>query len=154
MMLSTVISCIAVLGIGIAMSDSTKGFNQLYNRVYSDVVAESHSAKKMFDSMVRRSNCYKALLDDDELGVEVQYYSGPSAAFPDLYTYFYYEDTHLYAEYGRLVGGAKEILDSRAVCGNVQSCLFKQTGRSLQMVLTLSDGSHQITTVTSAVMHN
>ena len=156
LMLSSVIGGIAILGIGIAMSDSNHGFKEMYNLVYSDVVSDSQAAKRMFDAMVRQSNCYKVILDlDDYRWVEVHYYADASSTYPDRYASFYFEDTHLYAEYGRIFSdGTQETLDYRAVCGNVQNCSFKQTGRSLQMILTLNNGSHQITTVTSAVMHN
>ncbi len=156
MMLASVIGGIAMLGIGIVLSDSNRGFREMYNRVYSDVVADSHAAKRMFDSVVRQSNCYEVILDlDDGRWVEVHYYADSYSTSPDRYTCFYYEDTHLYVEYGRiLASGVKETLDYRVFCGNVSNCAFKQTGRSLQMILTLNNGSLQITTVTSAVMHN
>jgi prepilin-type N-terminal cleavage/methylation domain-containing protein len=156
MMLASVLGGITMLSIGIALSDSNHGFREMYNRIYSDVVTDSHAAKRMFDSIVRQSNCYEAILDLDEgRWVEVHYYADSYSAFPDRYTSFYYEDTHLYVEYGRILeGGVKETLHYSAVCGNVSSCKFKQIGRSLQMILTLNNGSLQITTVTSAVMHN
>jgi prepilin-type N-terminal cleavage/methylation domain-containing protein len=156
LMLASVIGGIVMLGIGISMSDSNRGFKEMYNHIYSDVISDSQAAKRMFDARVRQSNCYKAILDlDENRWVEVQYYANSSSTSPDRYTTFYYEDTHLYAEYGRILSsGIKETIDFRPVCGNVQNCSFKQTGRSLQMILTLNNGSHQVTTVTSAVMHN
>jgi prepilin-type N-terminal cleavage/methylation domain-containing protein len=156
MMVAAVIGGIALLSVGIVLSSNHQGFNSMYNRVFSDVVTDGHNAKRMFDFAVRQSSCYKAILDLDEgHWVEVHYYEAPSSVFPDRYKCFYYEDTHLYVERGRILeDGEKETIDFEAFCGNVSNCVFKQTGRSIQMILTLNNGSEQITTVTSAVMHN
>ncbi|MBN2020686.1 MAG: hypothetical protein JW749_10745 [Sedimentisphaerales bacterium] len=155
LILASIIGVTALLGVGIALSDSHRGFTQMYKRIYSDVVTDGHVAKRMFDSMVRKSNCYQPVLDADAQGVEVRYYADSNSLEPDQYSYFYYQDGNLYVEYGRILsGGIQETLDNRTACRNVTACTFKQTGRSLQMILTLNNGSQELTTVTSAVMHN
>jgi hypothetical protein len=156
MMVASVISIIGMTSVGIVLSSNQQGFKATYNRVFSDVVTDSHNAKKMFDFTVRQSNCYQAILDSDEgHWVEVHYYAEPSSVFPDRYKCFYYEDTHLYVEQGRILeDDVKEIINLATVCSNVSNCVFKQTGRSIQMILSLNNGSEQITTLTSAVMHN
>ena len=155
MMVAAAIAVIATFSISIAISDSNFGFRKMYDRIYSDVVTDSHVARRMFDSVVRKSCSRGFILDDEGRWVELYYYSDPDAEVIDRYICFNWDDTHLYVEYGRILEeGVKETLDYRAVCGNVTNCVFKQTGRSLQMLLTLNNGSEAITTVTSAVMHN
>ena len=61
-------------------------------------------------------------------------------------------------EYGRLYddddGGGKEALHVRTVCRNVTDCVFKRVGRSVQMILTLDDGTQANTVVSGAVLNN
>ena len=155
MMVAAVIAVIATFSVSMALSDSNLGFKAMYNRIYSDVVTDSHVARRMFDSIVRKSYSRGCILDDEGKWVELYYYSDPGAEVIDRYICFNWDDTHLYVEYGRILeDGAKETLSYTGVCGNVTNCTFKQTGRSLQMLLTLNNGSEAITTVTSAVMHN
>jgi hypothetical protein len=155
MLLASVIVVIAIFSVAVALSDSHHGFKAMYNRIYSEVVTDSHVVRRMFDSVVRKSNCHECILDYNGRWVEVHYYDGPGSMVPDRYTCFNWDDTHLYVEYGRILeDGVKETISYRTVCGNVSNCTFRQTGRSLQMILTLSNGSQTMTTVTSAVMHN
>jgi hypothetical protein len=154
-MSAAVIAVIATFSVAIALSDSERGFKAMYNRVYSNVVTDSHIARRMFDSVVRKSCSRAFFVSDDGTWFEVCYYSDSDAVAVDRYICLNWDDTHLYAEYGRIhEDGVRETLSYRAVCGNVTNCTFKQTGRSLQMLLTLSNGSEEMTTVTSAFMHN
>jgi hypothetical protein len=92
------------------------------------------------------------VLDESGQSVEVYYYSDPNAVEPDSYAHFYQRDTDLFFEHGKL--DPRETLGFNHLCGNVASCNFKLTGRSLQMLLTLDNGTKRMSTVTSAVLHN
>jgi hypothetical protein len=155
MVIAAVILVIVMFAVAIVVSDNIRGYNSMFNRIYSDVVTDSHVAKRMFDSVVRKSCSGRFSLDDSGRQLEVHYYADSNSAVPDRYMFFYQQDDHLNVDYGRILNnGSKEILDEMVVCGNVSGCTFKQTGRSLQMILTLNNGSQELTTVTSAVMHN
>ena len=155
MMVASVIAVTATFSVSIALSDSNFGFRKMYNRVYSDVVTDSQMARRKFDYVVRKSCSREFFVADDGTWMEVRYYSGPGAATVDRYICLNWDDTHLYAEYGRILeDGSLETINYSAVCSNVTNCTFKQTGRSLQMLLTLNNGSEAMTTVSSAVMHN
>jgi type II secretory pathway pseudopilin PulG len=152
LMVAAVIAVLAVLGISIAVSDSQKGYNATYNRVYSEVVIGSHIAQSAFDAVIRKSSNQWYLIDKDGNWVEVYYYADPNSVKIDRYARFYTADSNLYAEHG--IRSPREPLNTDTICGNVTSCEFKQTGRSMQMILTLDNDSEKLTTTTSAVMHN
>jgi len=152
--LMTAAAIIPIMGFGIAivLADSQRGWNAMYNRIYSHVVTDSHVARRMFDAVIRKSSSQSYVLDGGGTSVETYYYSDPNVPFLDGYACFFVAGNHLYVEYGQL--NPKQTTNIETICGNVASCVFRANGRSVQMFLTLDNGSQRITTVTSAVMHN
>ncbi len=146
------IAVISVIGFAIALSESQKGFNESYNRVYSDVVTGSHIAQRTFDSIVRKSTTQWLLVDNNGEWVEVYYYSDPNAIMIDSYARFYQSDTNLCVEYGNR--SPREVLSVSTICSNVTSCEFQNTGKAVQMILMLDKGDQHITATTSAMLHN
>lgn len=156
---TTVIAGIVISGIGIILVDSQRGWNKMYSRIYSDVVTDSYVARRAFDSVIRKASGEKFLLSEDGDWVEVCYYADSGSTAVDRYARFYYieevdgvETGRLNVEYGKL--NPRETLTIQTVCENVTSCVFKGTGRSAQMILTLDDGSQTVAVTSSALMHN
>ncbi len=141
-----------IIGVGVVLVDSQRGWNAMYNRTYSDVVTDAHVARRMFDSVVRNASSQGILVDDNGSWVEVYTYSDPNSPVVDVYAKFKAKNRELTLEYGELDSGAT--LSIEPICGNVSNCVFKSSGRSVQMILTLDDGLQSVTVVTSAVMHN
>lgn len=153
LMVATSLASTIIIGVGVVLVDSQRGWNAMYERTYSDVVTDAHVTRRMFDSVVRNASSQGILLDDAYGSwVEVYTYSDPNSAVVDLYAKFQAKNGYLTLEYGELDSGVTLSLDP--ICGNVSSCVFKSSGRSVQMILTLDDGSQSVTVVTSAVMHN
>ena len=155
-MVATGIASIVIVSVGALLVDSQRGWNTMYSRTYSDVVAEAHVARRRFDSVVRNASNQGILLDVDGEWVEVYYYSDPNVAVVDSYARFYKSDNgndmQLMIEYGEL--DPRQTLITEALCSDVSSCTFKTSGNSAQMVLSLDNGSQSTTVVASAVMHN
>jgi len=152
LIIATALGSIVLISVGVVLVDSQRGWNAMYERAYSDVVTDAHVARRMFDSVVRKASEQTILLDDDGSWVEVYYYSDPDSDVADRYALFYAADGQVNVEYG--VVNPRKTLSRETVCGNVSSCVFKSVGRSLQMILTLDNGSQRATVVSSAVMHN
>jgi len=152
LMVATALSSTVLIGVGVVLVDSQRGWNAMYDRTYSDVVTDAHVARRMFDSVIRNASSQLILLDDNGSWVEVYTYSDPNSPVVDLYAKFQAKSGNLTLEYGELDSGATLSIDP--ICGNVSSCVFKSSGRSVQMILTLDDGSQSVTVVASAVMHN
>jgi len=153
LMVATGIASTIVVGIGAVLVDSQRGWNTLYERAYCDVVTDAHVARRMFDSVVRNASSQTISLDEEAGSwVEVYTYSDPCSPVVDLYAKFKAKNGELTIEYGDLADGAT--LSIEPICRNVSSCIFKSSGESVQMILTLDDGSKSITVATSAVMHN
>ncbi|MHC4395171.1 MAG: prepilin-type N-terminal cleavage/methylation domain-containing protein [Planctomycetota bacterium] len=153
LIIAMTIAIIPIFVVGIILSDSQRGWNNMYNRVYSDVVTDSYVARKTFDTIIRKGDREKITLADDGSWIEVHYYANSDSTVIDRYARFYQADGDLNIEHGVLDTG--EILSTQTVCSNVSNCVFKGgTGRSAQMILTLDNGTQALTTVSSAIMHN
>ena len=152
LVITGVVAVIVLLGIGVVLVDSQRGWNAMYNRVYSDVVTDGHIARRMFDAVVRKASREDILLDEAGTWIEVHYYQDSDSVELDQYARFYLSGDELKIEYGNLDPG--EELSTQTVCSNVSSCVFMVTGASVQMVLRLDNGSEAATVMSSAATHN
>lgn len=152
LMITVAVMSIILSAIGIVIIDGQRCWQMLYGQTNSDVVTDGYVARKKFDTVIRKSSVDKILTDGNGNWIEVYYYSSDSSPVVDRYARFYAADNVLNIEYGQL--DPRETLNVETVCENVSDCTFKQIGRSAQMILTLEDGTHKNTIVTSAVTHN
>lgn len=152
LVIAITISLIVIAAVTVLFVDSQRGWRYMYNRLNSDVVTDSYVARKKFDAVVRRACSDKFSLDDLGRWIEVYYYEDDFSTTPNLYARFYESDGDLNIEYGTL--DPKQTTGVQTVCSNVAGCIFKKVGKSAQMIITLDNGSQEITTVASAVMHN
>ncbi|MBW7988411.1 MAG: hypothetical protein FVQ84_00085 [Planctomycetes bacterium] len=141
-----------VLAIGMALVDGQRGWNYMYNRVYSDVVTDGYVARRKFDAVLRKASREKFLIDSAGSWVEVYYHASDASTVVDRYARFYTAGGTLNIEYGQL--NPTSTLTTETVCENVSSCTFEQLGRSIQMVLKLDNGTQTNTLITSAVTNN
>jgi len=152
LLIATAVMVIVVLAIGIALVDGQRGWNYMYDRVYSDVITDGYVARRKFDAVLRKASRDKFLLDPAGGWVEVYYYANDASTVVDRYARFYTANGDLNVEYGLYPN--KETLSVETVCGDVSSCTFKQLGRSIQMILKLDNGTQTNTVISSAVTHN
>ncbi len=149
---------IAMLSIGQILSESQKGWNLIYNRMYSEVVTGGHIAKRTFDSIVRKSSSKGITIDPDSKWVEVHYYDTDGSSFLDRYAKFFVSGNLLRVERGWLnpndAANPKGTIATDTICGNVNKCIFKQSGNSVHMMLTLNTGTEKMLIGTSAILHN
>jgi hypothetical protein len=152
LMIATGLASTIIIAVGVLVVDSQRGWNTMYNRAYSDVVTDSHVARRMFDHVIRSASSQGILLDDDGGWVEVYYYADPNSPAVDRYARFYGLNSQLLIEYGAL--NPRQTLNTEIICEDVTSCAFMSAGNSVQMILRLDNGSQNKTVVASAVMHN
>ncbi len=152
LMIAIAIMVIVVLAIGVALVDGQRGWNYMYDRIYSDVVTDGYVARRKFDAVMRKASRDKFLLDPAGGWVEVYYYANDASTVVDRYARFYASGGKLNVEYGQLDPKATDTIET--VCGNVSSCTFKQLGRSIQMILKLDNSTQKNTLITSAVTNN
>jgi hypothetical protein len=152
-MVATVLAVIVTLGLSIILADSQRGWHTMYNRIYSDVVTDGYSARRAFDNVLRKASGEKYFVDDSSGWIEVYYYADANSISVDRYARFFCnENGQLNIEYGSLNPTQTQAIQT--VCENVTSCIFKATGRSAQMMLTLDNGTQSATVVSSSFMHN
>jgi len=152
LMVAVVFLALAIAAIGIVLADSHKGWARMYNHVYSDVVTDGHVARRIFDSIVRKSSRNHILVDPGGTWAEVRYYADSSSTDFDRYARFYQSGEKLLIEYGTLDPAG--VLWTQTVCSNVSSCAFSRSGKAVEMILRLDNGSETATVTTSAVAHN
>ena len=152
LMVATGLASTIIIGVGVLVVDSQRGWNTMYNRAYSDVVTDAHVVRRMFDSVIRNASSQGILLDDEGGWVEVYYFSDPNSSVVDRYARFYGSNDQLLIEYGAL--NPRQTLNTEIICEDVTSCAFMSAGNSAQMIITLDNGSQNKTVVASAVMHN
>jgi len=152
------LAAIVMSGVGVIIADSQRGWSVMYNRIYSDIVNDSYVARRAFDAVIRKASREKFSLDPAGTWLEVYYYADSDSTALDRYAHFYCSTSQgsttsqLNVEHGIL--DPKETLFTQTICTNVSSCVFKQAGKSAQMVLTLSDGAQTFPVISAAVMHN
>lgn len=152
LMVATVAGVIITFAVGILLVSSQRGWQTMYGGINSGAMADSYVARKTFDAVVRKASREKLLLDDSGDWIEVYYYDDAASTTADCYARFYESDGNLNLEYGQL--NPRETSTVLTVCRNVSDCVFKANGCSVQMILTLDDGQHTATVVSSAVMHS
>ena len=145
-------SLIVIIAIGAVLAGSQRDWNRMYNRACGDIVTDGYIARRAFDAVIRKASKERFLLDEDGDWLEVYYYADEDSAVVDRYARFYESGGELKIEYGKLE--PKATLSVQTICENVSSCVFRATGTSTQMILTLDDGTQTITVTSSAVLHN
>ena len=152
MMIAMLVMVIASFAIGAVIVDGQNGWSVMYDNIHSDVVTDGYVARKRFDTVMRRASREKIFVGDGGGSVEVYYYANDESTVVDRYVRFFEANGDLNLEYGQL--DPKVTLSIETICGDVSGCTFRQVGRSTQMILTLNDGTHTNTIVSSAVTHN
>ena len=153
LMAAVVVSLIIILGLGIVLADSHRGWNTMYDRMYSGVVVEGAIARKAFERVARKAKRGLFSLDDvDGEWVELYYYSDVNTVNVDRYARFYKLGEELKLEYGIIEPRAE--LGTENLCSNVSDCVFTVTGGTAQMQLILDNGSQTSTVTSSAFIHN
>jgi hypothetical protein len=152
LIIAEVLSVCVILGIGICLVDCHRGWSAMFNRIYSDVVTDSHAARRVFDRIIRKASSQNITLAEDGSWIEAAYYQDSDSEQPDRYARFYVSENQLMVSYGTL--NPKAETTNLKICDNVTSCVFSTTGTSVQMVLKLDNESEEATVVSSAVAHN
>lgn len=145
---------IVLLGIGVALVDTQRGYHKMYDRVHGAVATDSYAAKAVFDKVVRRSSRKRYVLGTSNLAVF--YYSTLSSGTLDRYANFRTEGGNLFVDYGLVDsdGKAQNASNTVLVARSVQAASFSVDGACVKMVLRLDDGKQRVTVTCSALRHN
>jgi prepilin-type N-terminal cleavage/methylation domain-containing protein len=164
LIITVAMSVIVMLGVGIALVDSHRGWQRTYDRSYSDVITDGYVARKMFDATVREASSEMCLLDVAGRWIEVYLYANDSSTDVDRYARFYYQPAgeneargYLNLQYGNWNPNSsypRDVVSTQRVCSNVVSCVFRKAGYSISMILTLDNGSQNVIVTSSSVMHS
>jgi len=157
LMVTMLIAVIAVIAMSGVLADSQRGWNKMYNRIYSDVVVDAHVARRAFDRVCRKAINGNYIVGGNGEFVEVYGYEDWNADDPDSYARFYIDQQKLMLEDGYLEEGAwnhASTWSTVTLANNVQGIDFSVTGDSVKMVLNLDNGKESLAVTCSAVRHN
>jgi hypothetical protein len=155
LIVATAMVVIIILGVAVILVNSQRAYQVTYDKVYADVMTDAFVARRLFDSIVRKSSTSGVSVGAGGEFVEVHYYSDSSATYLDRYARFYTSGLDLRVEYGTISGtGIQETLTVDTICTNVSSCVFRNQGNSVRMVLKFDDEQKENVVVTSAYLHN
>lgn len=152
LVITVLLASLIMLGLGIMMYDNQLGWNKMYNRLYSDIATDGLITQKAFDAVVRKSSRNNFNIDPAGQWVELAYYSDTAVSTIDRYARFYKSGSDLYIEEGTT--DPRAAIDTWKICSSVSTCRFLNSGDSVQMFMTLDDGSEQVEVLSTAVMHN
>lgn len=156
LMVTTVIAPIVVLGTGVLLVDSQRGWSAMYDRLHGDIAADGCLAINAFEAVVRKSSIKRGLVGADE--VELYYYQDPQSSTQlDRYARFHVTGhRELVVDYGMFDSAGNKHGQPQTVklARNVESVEFSALGVCVQMALRLNDGSRTLTVMSSAVRHN
>lgn len=154
---------VLILGMGIMLAHSQRGFNEMYKRVHSSVVEDAYSARRTFDRVVRKSTFRTCDLSEDGSELRVYYYFDPedrSIVTPDMYARFYLatgdkELKELFVEYGGRSSGQVRLARDVQMAES-KGPLFSVRGRTVYMALPLDNEKEKMKmfVTSSAVRHN
>ena len=145
--LSLTASSIVVLAAGSLLIDNQKGWEQMYNRIYSDVVTDSYVVRHTFGTVVRKASVRKCLIGNQNEYAEVYYYQDPiNSNKLDAYARFYVNNGQLKLDTGSLDQSTWETsnLNTVTLANDVASVVFSESARCVKMDLTLDNGTESM----------
>ena len=166
LMVTILISSIVLLGIGGVIADSHKGYNRMFTRIHGAIVNDAYFARLRFDKVCRQARAGSATVDASVPSLRVLYYSIPNYSSdpdqePDSYATFFLDGTYpapLMLARGTYDPNTEAYTQTstETVAGNVTELQFSAPfdGKSVQMVMTLSDNNHSMTVTCGSIMHN
>lgn len=151
LMLTIAMSTIIFLAAGVLLADGSGWFSKNYSKINSQPAIESMTSRRIFESTMRKATGQGYIVSSDGSFVEANYYSSGSNTI-DRYAKFYLNGSDLILETGTI--DPRTTLETRIICQNVTSCIFKNSGQAVQMILQVDDGINRDSTVVSAIMNN
>jgi hypothetical protein len=154
LMITIATATIVILGVGVALVDSQRGYNKMYDQVHGAVAGDSYVAKIVFDKVIRKSSKKRHILGTNHM--TVFYYEGLASVELDRYADFRWAGGTLFVDYGTLdaAGNPLGVLSTMALARNVEAVEFTVAGACMRMMLKLNDGKYLRTITCTAVRHN
>ncbi len=154
LMVTIAMVTIVLLGVGIALVDTQRGWHKMYNRVHGEVATDSYVAKPVFDKIIRKASIKRHVLGTHN--VTVFYYNDLNAAELDRYANFRVQGRTLFVDYGQVDESGSTLRPSTSLllARNVRAADFVVDGTCVRMLLKLDDGKEAVTVACSAIRHN
>lgn len=174
LVVTMVMAVIVISGIAIAMADSQRGWNQMYDRVHGEVVTDAYVARVAFDAVCRKASTKSAIIGDGggNTYLRIYYFSDPFNLPPEpdpdpdsSATFIFDQDAKqlqvvhgtgsfvLDPSTGKTYWQQASSSDPVILANNVTVCKFSAVG-ACKMILTIDNGKDSLTIMCSSVRHN
>ena len=155
LMITIIIASIVMLGLGTALVDGHRGYEQLRKRIHSEVVQDAYVSRIAFDAIARKATTQK--YDLDEVGhrwVKLYYFSDPNVADIDRSAKFAFDVSkeELTVTYHDEKNNSP--LGSQTLATTVQDAWFDMPSVCAQMQLELDNGKESLIVTCSSIRHN
>ena len=164
LMVTIFIAAIILMGIGLVLVDSHRGWWRMFERTNQGIVLDAYITRKTFDQVARQASIRRQLIDGDPYKVlgntslTLYYYSAPFTSLVlDRYATFRLAGSDLLLDRGNLIPGTWTPTGNpttTTLAQNVEAVTFSVEGTALQIVLTLDDRPQRMTVTTSAYRYN
>lgn len=155
LVISAVAAIIMIMAAGSVMLHSRQDFLKTYAKGNSTIITDAYAVRSMFDRTVRKSSASATSITNNGQNAWFEYYNNSDSTYLDRYTSFYISDSDFVAESGTLDQDHNQtVVETRTICSNVASCVFRDNGASVSMILSLTDSTKTKTVVTTAFSHN
>ncbi len=151
-------SAVLVLGAGVVLVDSQRGYNSMYGRVNGERRVGAMRAKAAFDRIARHASIVDGAVDEGEV-ILYSHSDGENPSEPDKYAKMYLSEDQLLVEYGDVSYGYGQnkmhtSTETVVLADNVSDVEFRIWGAAVQMVLIIEDENGSMTVMSTAIRHN
>jgi hypothetical protein len=154
-MACTAILLIAALAASPALVGAHRNWQSTSDSVASALVRDGRAARLVLQKAARRASLQSLTIAPDGHWIDLPYYDSPDSAEVDRYARLSWSDGCLSLREGLIdEHGTKQMLTDTVVCDDVSDCVFTQSGASVRMKLTLTEGATQMTVVAAAMTNN
>ncbi len=156
---SMAVMSVVILAISSVITDSNALWGRLHNSVYGVMPQDIIRTQRAFNKTCRKATLRVMFLSEDKETMCLYYFSDHinPPYWPDRYAMFYLDGTDLKVEHGTLQFATinqNQELYTETLCRDVQSLQFASQGLSVQICMTVNNGSREKTFTWASVRHN
>ena len=156
---SMAVMSVVILAISSVITDSNALWGRLHNSVYGVIPQDIIRTQRAFNKTCRKATLRVMFLSEDKETMCLYYFSDHinPPYWPDRYAMFYLDGTDLKVEHGTLQFATinqNQKLYTETLCRDVQSLQFASQGLSVQICMTVNNGSREKTFTWASVRHN
>ncbi|OXU16143.1 prepilin-type N-terminal cleavage/methylation domain-containing protein [Sedimentisphaera salicampi] len=158
--ISLAIISVIVMAVNNVIANQYSGLDKTFRRIFGETAEGVVKVRKAFNGTCRKASLRNITIEDDGETLTLYYYSDHTDPpyWPDKYAKYYLNSNDEFCvEHGDVVFGTLQQLSSdytEILCGDVSYLSFSAQGLSVELCMTIDEGSDDFTFTWTAVRHN